>query len=242
MKRFFKKKKKREPSLLEQYDPESFGAIEIQRLFRMLYRKGSGSGFMSVMVTSPLPQEGKSLLVGNLALVAAHAHQRTLILDADMRRPIQHRQFHLPSSPGLSDYLQKAAEFDQIFHNTELENLKLIPCGSRVFSPSALLQLGIPDFKGLLDRCQMDFDIVFVDVPPVIPVNDAERIASLVDGVVLVVTSGKTYREIIDRALKLLDRSNCNLLGMVLNNVKGVLPYYYESSYSQYSAGPIWSE
>lgn len=234
--RLFSKKKQRE-TLIEQYDPESYGIIEIQRLFKTLYRKGGSSGIISLMMTSAIPQEGKSLLVGNLALVAAHANQRAVIIDADMRRPVQHSQFVVPPSPGLSDYLQKEAEFDQILHQTLNPNLTLIPCGTQVPSSGELLQLSTAEFKALLDQCNMHFDVVVVDVPPVIPVNDAEMIAPLVDAVVLTVMSGKTFREIIERALELLQKSGCNLLGLVLNNVEGVLPYYYEHRYYQYPLG-----
>ena len=194
------------------------------------------------MVTSPMPQEGKSILVGTLALIAAHANLRTLVLDADLRRPAQHHLFPTPPVPGLSDYLLNDVEFDQAIHNTAQENLKLIPCGSRISAPGGLLYSKTPDIKALLDQCHANFEVVLVDVPPVVPVNDAELIGSLIDGVALVVKAGKTYQEIIERALGLLQRANCNVLGMVLNNVTRALPYHYEHQYHQYRPGPIWAE
>ncbi len=238
MKFIFKRKKT--PNIIDQYNPESPSGIECQRLFKMLFTKGASSGITSLMVTSSLPQEGKSILIGNMALVAAGANQRTVIIDADMRRPVQSRRLHLPLTPGLSNYLQKEVEFDQILYDTKRENLKLIPSGNRVSSPSGLLQLSIPEFKALLNQCQMFFDVVFVDTPPVIPVNDSEIIAPLVDGVVLIVMAGKTYREIITRTLDLLGKSNCNLIGMILNNLTTALPYYYSDSY--YYSDPIWGD
>jgi Mrp family chromosome partitioning ATPase len=118
---------KRILNIIEHYDPESAGVIEIQRLFNTLYSKGSSKGLKSLMVTSAMPQEGKSTLVGYLGLVAAHANLRTVILDADLRRPVQHHLLQMPRSPGLTDYLQGEAEIDQTIHDTKVENLKLAP-------------------------------------------------------------------------------------------------------------------
>ena len=235
-------KKKKPVNLIKAFDPESPGIIEIQRLFKTIYGKGpSSSGLRSLMVTSTMPQEGKSILSGNLGLVAAQANQHTLIIDADMRRPTQHRHFPVSPSPGLSDYLLKEVELDQAIHNTTLEHLKLLPCGSRVTAPGGLLQSDISEFKALLDQCYMHFDIVIVDVPPVVPVNDAELIAPLADGVAFVVMSGKTYRELVQRGLELLQKSHCNIVGIILNNMKRALPYHYEHKYYHYRPGPVWS-
>jgi capsular exopolysaccharide synthesis family protein len=173
-------------------------------------------------------------LVGYLGLVAAYANLRTVILDADMRRPCQHHLLQMPRFPGLTDYLQKEAELDQVIHSTKLENLKFIPGGNTVSSPTELLQIGISDVKVLLDQCYIHFDVVLVDVPPVVPVHDAESLGPLVDGVALIVMSGKTYREIIERAVELLRKSDCHLLGLILNNMTRALPYYYEPKYYHY--------
>ena len=243
MGRFFGKRRK-SSSIIGQYDSESHGTMEIQRLFRMLYGKGeSNSGVRTVMVTSAVPREGKSAIAGRLALVAGHMKRQTLVIDADMRNPTQHHLFQLAhSSPGLSDYLQGEAELSQIIHNTELENLKVIPSGTRVAAPGGLLQVTVSDLKTLLTHCGMHFDVVLVDTPPVLPVTDAELIAPLVDGVALVVKAGKTYREVVERAKELLQRLDCNLLGIVLNNMHDVLPHQYESRYYRSSSRPSRSE
>lgn len=239
----FSFKKKKRPNILKMYNPESPGTIEVQRLFKTLYSKGgAGSGFRSLMITSAMPEEGKSIFVTLLALVAAYANQRALIIDADLRRPVQHKQFLIPPSPGVSDYLLKDAELDEAIQNTGVENLKIIPCGSRVSSPGGLLHANTNALKILFDQCQMHFDVILVDVPPVVPVNDPELIGSMVDGVALIIKSGKTYRELIDRALELLQQANCNLLGLVLNNVTQALPYHYDHKYYHYRPGPVWSE
>ncbi len=227
--------RQKEPhSIIEKYNPESAGVVEIQRLFNTLYHKGGSKRIKSLMVTSAMPQEGKSTLVGYLGLVAAYANLRTVILDADMRRPFQHHLLQMPRFPGLTDYLQKEAELDQVIHSTKLENLKLIPGGNTVSSPTELLQIGISDVKVLLDQCYIHFDVVLVDVPPVVPVHDAESLGPLVDGVALIVMSGKTYREIIERAVELLQKSDCHLLGLILNNMTSALPYYYEPKSYRY--------
>lgn len=229
-------RRKRTLNLIEQYDSEAPGTIEVQRLFKTIYGKGVNR-LKSLIVTSAMPQEGKSLLVGNLALVAAHADRKTLIIDADMRRPCQHHQFRVARTPGLSEYLTQDATVDQVIHDTDLENLKLIPCGARVPSPGGLLQSNLDILRQLLDQSSLCHEVILIDVPPVVPVNDTEWLSALVDGVILVVMAGKTYREILDRAIELLRQSNCNLLGIVLNNVSHALPYYYEHRYYGYRYG-----
>jgi capsular exopolysaccharide synthesis family protein len=241
------KKDKRPSNMLKLYDPDSPAIIEVQRLFKTLYGKGgASSGLRSLMITSAMPDEGKSVLVGLLGIVAAHGNQRTLIIDGDLRRPVQHHQFPVPSAPGLSDYLLQESDFDQVIQDTGLENLSLIPCGNRVSSPGGLLHANTVTMKGLLDQCQVHFDVVIVDIPPVVPVNDPEVVGSMVDGVTLVIKSGKTYRELIERALELLGEANCNMLGFVLNNMNRTLPYYYEHRYYRYGYGygpsKVWSE
>jgi Mrp family chromosome partitioning ATPase len=252
MKLPFWKTRRQRPNISRVYNPESAEIVEIQRLFKTLYSKGRAGGeIKSLMVTSPMPREGKSLIVGCLALVAAHADLRTIIIDADLRRPTQHLQFSISRFPGLSDYLLASEEeYEKTVHSLRLENLrgleelenyefilenlKIIPCGSRANSPGGLLHSNPLKIKALLDWCHVEFDVALVDVPPLIPVNDAELIATLVDGVALVVKSGETHREIVERTLEILRKGNCNLLGMILNNITGALPYHYETKYYDY--------
>ena len=243
---------KRRANISRVYNPESAEIVEVQRLFKTLYSKGRAGGEVkSLMMTSPMPREGKSLIVGCLALVAAHADLSTIIIDADLRRPTQHMQFGISRFPGLSDYLLSSEEtYEKALHSPQLENLRglerlenydlilnnlrVIPCGSQSNSPGGLLHSNPLRIKALLDWCHVNFDVVLIDVPPLIPVNDAELIGSLVDGVALVVKSGETHREIVDRALEILRKSNCNLLGIILNNITGALPYHYQTKYYDY--------
>jgi len=116
-----------------------------------------------------------------------------------------------------------------------LEHLKIIPGGSRVPSITHLLKK--EKTKELLDECKSKFDFVICDAPPVIPVHDSELLSQYVDGVVLVVLAGKTFREIVERAIQYLKEAHANVLGVVLNDVDGKLPYYYHSKYYRHYYG-----
>jgi len=229
--------KKQYRTLPELFDPDSPGVIEVHRLLTTIRGKGRDT-IKSLLVTSPMPREGKSILTAYLAMTSAHTGKRTIIVDLDLRRPIQHKLFGTERSPGMGDYLitdHPYEDFGGLIHTTSMENLSLLPSGERLSSPGGVLRVSIGKVDDLIKRLSLVSDLLIVDTPPIVPVNDAELIGPLVDGVVLVVMGGKTLREIVQRGIELIRKSNANLLGIVLNNVTKALPYYYEHGYYRYS-------
>lgn len=230
-------RKKRHRTLPELFDPDSPGVIEVHRLLAVIKGKGRDA-IKSLLVTSSMPREGKSILAAYLAMTWAYTGKRAIIMDMDLRRPVQHKLFGTERSPGIGEYLtanRPYEEFGGLIHTTPMENLLLVPSGAKLSSPGGVLRVSIEKVGELINRLSLLSDLLIIDTPPIVPVSDAELIGPLVDGVALVVLGGKTFREIVQRGIELIRRSNANLLGIVLNNVTKALPYYYEHEYYKYS-------
>ncbi|MGQ9853501.1 MAG: GumC family protein [Candidatus Oleimicrobiaceae bacterium] len=194
----------------------------------------------TLLVTSAGPKEGKSTTVANLAITMAQLNTRTLLVDADLRRPILHKLFGLSRGAGLTNLLVGKANLDEVLLPTPVENLSVLPSGVLPPNPSELL--GSQRMQEVIDQLKERFDIVLLDSPPVIAVTDASVLARLVDGVLLVVNSGHTNREALMRARELLEHVEAPVLGVLLNNITatnmyGSYYYYYYYHYYYYGDG-----
>ncbi|MBC7185486.1 MAG: polysaccharide biosynthesis tyrosine autokinase [Calditrichaeota bacterium] len=194
----------------------------------------------TLVVTSAGPKEGKSTTVANLAITMAQLNTRTLLVDADLRRPVLHKLFGLRGDMGLTNLLVGKATLDEVLQSTAVENLTVVPAGVLPPNPSELL--GSQQMQACMDQFRQRFDVVLFDTPPVIAVTDAPLLARLVDGVLLVVNSGSTDREALLRAKEVLDQVNAPVLGVLLNNITasnmyGSYYYYYYYHYYYYGDG-----
>lgn len=192
----------------------------------------------SIVVTSAAPGEGKSITVANLGIVIAQAGLKTIILDTDLRRPVQHQIFTMPNKGGLTDLLRSPElDFNSYLRNTGIENLQLITCGTLPPNPAELL--GSQRMVQLLAGLDDIADVVLCDSPPAAAVTDAAVLSSQVDGVVLVIEAGQTRREIAKQAMVNLQQAGVNLLGVVLNRAsrKRGGYYYYYTSHKRRPAG-----
>ncbi|MFN8454784.1 MAG: polysaccharide biosynthesis tyrosine autokinase [Anaerolineae bacterium] len=184
-----------------------------------------------IMVTSPAPGEGKSLTAANLGIVMAQAGLKTIIIDADLRRPTQHQIFQVPNLSGLTDLLcSSELEVNNHLRNTPVPNLKLIPCGVLPPNPSELL--GSQRLRQLLVSLNEIADIVIFDSPPAVAVADAAILSNRVDGVVLVTQAGQTRRDVARQAILNLKQAGANLFGVVLNRVSKKEGGYYHQYYT----------
>ncbi len=185
----------------------------------------------SIFITSAATGEGKSLTAANLAIVMAQSGLRTLLIDSDLRKPTQHRLFGLINNVGLTDSLLAHATEDDYARATGVENLFILTTGALPPNPAELL--ASQRMRALKTRLENQMDILIFDGPPCLPVADAAILATLVDGVVLVVDMVRTHRKEAQRAKQILTQVNAHVLGVVLNraSMRGN-NYYYYSDYS----------
>jgi capsular exopolysaccharide synthesis family protein len=168
-----------------------------------------------IVVSSPLPSEGKSTVALNCAAVLAQHGRRVLLVDADLRRPTLHSKLGLKSIGGLTACLTGAEGPDSVAVAIPAINLTLIPSGSAPPNPADLL--GSEQMRQLLERWKVEYDHVIIDTPPVLAVTDAVLMASQADVVMLVVRSAATKRNSLKRASELLRRASPRMAGTVTN-------------------------
>jgi capsular exopolysaccharide synthesis family protein len=180
-----------------------------------------------MVITSSVPDEGKSTTAVNLALAFAEAGRRVLLIEADLRRPRVAEYLDLEGAVGLSNVLAGQVDVDEVIQPWGEAGLRVLPSGSVPPNPSELL--GSRNMTVLLDRLRMDFDVVVVDTPPLLPVTDAAVVARAADGVVVVTRSGKTSQARIRSALASLRAIDSRVLGCVLNmqRTRSESGYYY---------------
>ena len=169
-------------------------------------------------MTSALPAEGKTFVTTNLGqAVIRQKERRALLIDADLRCSRLHMPLGAPTSPGLSDYLRGDMDLMSVIQAHGQEgNLCFIPGGSEVTDPSELLANG--RMKTLLERVGSAFDWILIDSPPCVPVADANILADLCDGVLLVVRAQSTPASVIKKASR--EMQGRNVLGVVMNRVE----------------------
>jgi capsular exopolysaccharide synthesis family protein len=191
----------------------------------------------SLLISSPQPGEGKSTTTANLAIAFAQLRKRTLLIDADLRKPVQHNVFDLQRGPGLSEYLiGEIHDINSLIHPTKVENLFLISAGGLPPNPSELL--GSERMSAMVDQLEQDWDMVLFDSPPIVAVTDASMISGEIDAIAMVVKAGQTDRAAVDRALDTIRNVRAPLVGVILNGANpetltGKYSYYY-SYYNYY--------
>lgn len=200
--------------------------------------KFSGKTIQRILVISSVPNEGKSHVSIYLWKMLAEAGFKAVLVDADLRKSVMKERlsFSCPEEyQGLDYYLSGLAEYEDVVHETNVENGHLVPCTQLLQNPSSLLE--DIRFSDLFDRLAADYDYVIVDSPPLISVSDGALIAAICDGAILVVRSGETPRGLVKQSLMQLERSGCRLLGTVLNGVAPSGPGYgkYGKYYGRYS-------
>lgn len=185
----------------------------------------------TIVITSSRSDEGKSTTAANLAITFAQSGNKVLILDADLRRPKVHRTFGLDNIFGLTNILVEGDNNVTYIKKGPVEGLDIITCGAIPPNPSELL--GSNQMKQLVSRLREDYDVVILDAPPVCDVTDAALLSTIVDGTILVVSSGKVERDSLKIAKELLLKVNANIIGVVLNKLDKSLKgnsyynYYY---------------
>lgn len=179
----------------------------------------------TLMVTSSSPGEGKSTTAANLAVVYAQQGKRTLLVDADMRKPTVHYTFGLTNSFGLTNVLTKQMELGEAVNTSDVDHLHVLTCGPIPPNPAELL--GSRAMEQFFELVKEEYDLVIFDTPPVLAVTDAQVLANKCDGAVLVVSSGRTEIDAANKSKDLLTAAQARILGVVLNNKKSKETNYY---------------
>ncbi len=188
----------------------------------------------SLIVTSPSPGDGKSVVATNLAAGLALNGRRILLVDANFRRPMLHTTFVIDNTTGFSDVLNDIALFEEAVHETEVPNLSVMVSGERPANPTELLESQL--FLDFIERALEEYDHVIFDTGPLLVVSDTIAMAPRVDGVITVVRARSNSRGLLMRLRDELRKVKAEHLGVILNAVRSQGGGYYGSSIKTYYA------
>jgi len=197
---------------------------EAYRTLRTAIHLASGMDHKTILLTSPTPGDGKSTTASNLAIAMAAAGHRTVLVDADLRRPVQHKVFEVDGSAGLADVLAGKSNLKDVLRRTTTKGLYLLPCGAVPANPAELVEGR--GFRQVIDALKGTFDRVIIDSPPVMVVADARVIASSADATLLVLRMNKSDRRLAALALDVLQRAGAKVLGWVANDMSQAAERY----------------
>jgi polysaccharide biosynthesis transport protein len=188
----------------------------------------------SISIGSGGPGEGKSTTVSNLAYISAQGGYVTLIVDADLRRPVQHLHFDLDNKAGLTNYLTSDLKLEDVIRPTSIDNLFVLPSGD--LPSDAVGMLNSQRMSDMIAELKMRYDMIILDSPPMLGVSDASVIASEVDQTIIVVQHRRFPRAMLTRVKQAIVGVGGTVLGVVLNNVdlRHDQNYYYYTNYYGY--------
>lgn len=241
----FKKKTKHEnnSTLLITNPKQKNNKIDYKEIYRHIRTNIEystvGKDIKSINITSAVPTESKSTTALNLAMIYATKYPRILLIDADLRKPVQHKYLNISNSTGLTNALidfgktkeVNQAHFQKIQDASFVSDLTVLTSGVKVPNPSELLSN--PVFEDLIKKLKDSYDFIIIDCPPVMMVSDAIPVGNVVDGTIFVCSSKSTNRKDAKAAVEVLQKNNVNILGTVLTQVEndgansGYYYYYY---------------
>jgi len=225
-----------DPHIVSATDPKSPIAEQYRILRTNLQTLRMRPGAKTIVVTSAVHGEGKSVTSINLALTLARQENlKVVLIDGDLRKGSIRKWLGLPQThEGLSTALQRGGELNGSLVTLQDPPLAVLPSGPYADHPSELLESS--HMKRLLATLKTQFDVILIDAPPVLPVTDPGILAAHADGVVLVVKAGHTQRKTVAQAQALLAQVKANVLGCILTHVEYYLPGYYRY-YHEYRYG-----
>jgi len=229
------KKKKQAPSnkmrhLITKLNPRSPISEQYRTIRTNLQFSSVDEDLQSLLVTSPGPGAGKSITAANLAVVYAQQGLKTLLIDADLRKPTVHYTFRLNNLRGLSNVLIGSNSLEESVEKTDVDDLEVLSCGPIPPNPAELLASKKME-KTLQDAYRL-YDMVIFDTPPTLAVADARILANIVDGSLVVIRSKVTQIEEAERTIQIMQEGKARLLGTVLNDrekTNATYHYYYGS-------------
>ncbi len=191
----------------------------------------------ALLVTSAVPEEGKTTVCANLGIALHELGRKVLLIDADLRRPSLHRAFNLPLEPGLSAFLQGNTSEEELIQTTQAESLSVLTAGLTPTQPTDLLSSSL--FRDLLGRLSKQFQYILIDSPPVLVAADSSVLATTVEGVVFILRADRTHSEVAVAAKQRLVDVGAKLIGGILNGARMEMEkgYRYYYSYKYYRTG-----
>jgi len=215
-----------EQELILSYNTDSAPAEAFRTLrTRLQFSKLEPEPIKSILITSSIPREGKTIISANLAASFSLSH-KVLLLDCDFRKPRLHNIFNQKRYPGLCDYLFGTVSLDEIIRETQFENLSLITCGTIPTNPAELI--ASKHMQNFLNSIKPKYDYVITDSPPLATVTDAELLSSYSDGTVVVTLANKTRLDLLINTIDTLNKINDTFIGVILNN------FDYQATYGSY--------
>ena len=204
-----------------------------------------GTDIRKIMIVSSEPNEGKSFIAMSLWKQMALAGEKTIFVDCDMRKSVLVEQYQIEREDGkdlwgLSHYLSDNKKLEDCILTTDLPDGDILPNANNIVNPSMLLESR--RFSELLDILAERYRYVFMDVPPLGLVSDAERIGHFCDGAILTVRSGETPRSIIRNSISQLERAGCPILGIALNRVGASAGKYYGGYYGRHYGSKYYTD
>ena len=224
--------------LITHYQPRSSAAESFRYLRVAINFSAPAETLRNLVLTSSLPSEGKSFISHNLAISLAQDGNRTLLIDADLRRPVAQKIYQIENHAGLSNFLTSDIAAETVVRPTFIENLSVILSGPASPNPAEIL--ASPRMGELLKAVREQFDRIIIDAPPLTGMGDSLILGSLTTHVIFIIRAAKTPSEIIRKSTEILEKSGVRIIGAVLNQVDiekerygGYYKYYYQS-YTRY--------
>jgi polysaccharide biosynthesis transport protein len=215
-----------EQELILAYNSDSAPAEAFRTLrTRLQFSKLDPEPIKTILITSSIPREGKTIISSNLASSFALS-SKVLLLDCDFRKPRLHNIFNMKRYPGLCDYLFGTVSLDDAIRPTQFPNLSLMTCGTVPTNPAELI--ASKHMQTFLNQMKPKFDYILIDSPPLATVTDAELLSSYVDGTVIVCLANKTRLDLLVNTIDTLNKINDTFIGVILNN------FDYQSTYGSY--------
>ena len=205
--------------LVSFFAPSSMVTEQFRRLRTHIIKPNMSTETKTIMITSAMPGEGKSLISINLAIIIAlELQSHALLVDCDLRNPSVSRLFGLHQEKGLSNYLAGDAEINDLIMKTSIDKLSIIPGGPLEENPVELI--GSEKMKNLINELKERYDdrYIILDTSPILATTEPTVLNQMADGIILVIKSGTTSREAVEQAIKALDKSK--IMGVVLNNME----------------------
>lgn len=206
---------------------ESFKTLRTNFLF-------CGDDYKTILITSSVKNEGKSTVSIELAKSLALADKKVLLIDADLRKSVYASTYTTNTQEvvGLSEFLSGQTTYDNIIYSTQFENLSLIFAGA--VPPNPVELLGSKKFEELIKQKREEYDYVIIDAAPLGAVIDAAAVAAFCDGAIMVIAANEIRTRLAQDVKEQIEKSNCKVLGAILNKVPMKAGSYYDSYYKKY--------